>query len=203
MGRAAKAMLRVKGALDAYRLKPVPCDGYVDNDALRLAVQRGSSAKLGHLRVHAGTCFRLLAQLPISLHRVGTAENEADIMTKVLSAVRHPEISKIDFDLDAVPEASVMPHAAVCRHAGWRSLGSPEDDRTTKAPEPTGRAACCPLRVCQPTAPYGARLARSSAPGRRAGMRSLRSDQPRARTVYCAVGVYPTVRNLTISNNWR
>ena len=32
-GRAAKAMLRVKGALDACRLKPVPCDGYVDNDA--------------------------------------------------------------------------------------------------------------------------------------------------------------------------
>ena len=29
-------------------------------------------------------------------------------------------------------------------------------------------------------------------------MRSLRSDQPRARTVYCAVGVYPTVRNLAI-----
>ena len=61
-GRAARAMLRVKGALDACRLKPVSCYGYVDNDALRLAVQRGSSAKLGHLRVHAGTCFFFLAQ---------------------------------------------------------------------------------------------------------------------------------------------
>ena len=126
-GRAAKAILRVKGALDACRLKPVPCDGYVDNHALRLAVQRGSSAKLGHLRVHAETCFRFLAQLPISLHRVGTAENEADIMTKVLSSVRHRELCKTDFDLDAVPEVSIMPHAAMCRHAGWRSLGSPED----------------------------------------------------------------------------
>ena len=43
------------------------------------------------------------AQLPISLHPEGTAENEADIMTKVLSAVRHRELCKTDFDLDAVP----------------------------------------------------------------------------------------------------
>ena len=97
--RVAKAMLRVKGALDACRLKTVPCDGYVDNDALRLTVQRGSSAKLGHLLIHAETCFRFLAQLPFSMHRVGTAENEGDIMTKVLSAVRHREL------------CSVMPHA--------------------------------------------------------------------------------------------
>ena len=41
-GQAAKTMLRVKGALDACRLKPVPCDGYVDIDAMRLAVSRGS-----------------------------------------------------------------------------------------------------------------------------------------------------------------
>ena len=83
-------MLRVKGALDACRLKPVPCDGYVDNDALRMAVSRGSSAKLGHLRVHADTCFRFLAQLRISLHRVNATENEADIMTKVLSGGTSP-----------------------------------------------------------------------------------------------------------------
>ena len=67
-------MLRVQEALDACRLKPAPCDGHVDNDALRSAVGRGSSAKLGHVRVHAETCFRFLAQLPISLHRVGTTE---------------------------------------------------------------------------------------------------------------------------------
>ena len=97
-GRAAKAMLRVKGC----RLKPVPCDGYVDNDALRMAVSRGSSAKLGHLRFHADTCFRFLAQLPISLHRVSTTGNEADIMTKILSAVRHRELCKTDIDLDGV-----------------------------------------------------------------------------------------------------
>ena len=45
-------MLRVTGALDARRLT-VPWDGYVDNDTLRMAVSRCSSAKLGHLLVHA------------------------------------------------------------------------------------------------------------------------------------------------------
>ena len=94
-------MLRVN-----CRLKPVPCDGYVDNDALHMVVIRGSSAKLGHLRVHATTCFRFLAQLPISLHRVSTTENEADSMTKVLSAMRHRELCKTDFDLDGVPVGS-------------------------------------------------------------------------------------------------
>ena len=34
-------------------LETSSCDGYVDNDALRMAVSRGSSAKLGHLHVHA------------------------------------------------------------------------------------------------------------------------------------------------------
>ena len=126
-GRAAKGTLRVKGALDACRLRPVPCDGYVDNDALRMAVSRGSSAKLGHLRVHADTCFRFRAQLPISLHRVSTTENEADIMTKVLSAVRHRELCKTDFDLDGVPMASIMAHTALCRHTGWKSLGEPDE----------------------------------------------------------------------------
>ena len=116
-------MLRVNGALDACCLKPVPCDGYVDNDALRMAVSRGSSAKLGHLRVHADAYFRFLAQLPISLHRVSTTENEADIMTKVPSAVRHRDLRNTDFDLDAVPAASIMTHTVLCRHAEWQSLG--------------------------------------------------------------------------------
>ena len=89
----------------------------MDNDAQRMAVSRGSSAKLGHLRVHADTRFHFLAQLPISLHR-------ADIMTKVLSAVGHQELCKTDFDLDAVPAASFMTHAVLSPHASWQSRGS-------------------------------------------------------------------------------
>ena len=51
-GRAAKAILRVKGALDACRVKPVPCDGCVDNDALRqrlLSEARASSCPRGYV----------------------------------------------------------------------------------------------------------------------------------------------------------
>ena len=48
---ARSATLRVPGILDACRLKSVSCDGYVDDDALRLALAHGSSANLGHLRV--------------------------------------------------------------------------------------------------------------------------------------------------------
>ena len=77
-GRAAKAMLRVKGAVDAC----LQCLVMAAWTKMRCAWRRGSSAKLGHLRVHADTCFRFLAQLPISLHRVSTTENEADIVTK-------------------------------------------------------------------------------------------------------------------------
>ena len=110
-------MLRVIEALDACRLKPVPCDGYVDNDALRLAVGRGSSAKLGHLHVHADTCFRFLAQLPISLHRVSTTECEADITTKVLSAVRHRELCKTDFDHASVMAPRMMAKSGSTRRS--------------------------------------------------------------------------------------
>ena len=79
-GRAAKAMLSVRGTLDACRLKPVRHDGYAQNHALRLTVGPGSSAKLEHLRVHADACFRFLAQLPFSLHRLSTTEIETDII---------------------------------------------------------------------------------------------------------------------------
>ena len=99
----------------------------MDNGALHMAVGRGSSAKLGHLRVHADTCFRFLAQLPISLHRVSTTENEADIMTKVLSAVRHRQLCRTDVDLDAVPAASIVARTVLCRHAGWQTLGEPDE----------------------------------------------------------------------------
>ena len=82
---------------------------------------------------------------------------------------------------------------------GWGILA-----RILKAPKPTGRTSCCPKERKTPTAPYGVRPTRTGTPGCRAGMRSLRSDQPRARTVYCAVGVYPTVRTTTIERyDWR
>ena len=80
----------------------------MENHALRLAVDRGLSAKLEYVRVNAQMCFRFLAQLPISKKTISTTETDADIMTKVLSALRDRELCRPDFDLDAVPEASVM-----------------------------------------------------------------------------------------------
>ena len=72
---------------------------------------------------------------------------------------------------------------------------SPESSRRRSRPAVLLAVHCVSEK---PTASHGVRPAETGAPGCRAGMRSLRSDQPRARTVYCAVGVYPTVRTLTI-----
>ena len=53
-------------------------------------------------------------------------------MTNVLSVVRHRERCKPDFNLDAMPVASIMTHTVLCRHAGWQSL---EGGRGGKADE--------------------------------------------------------------------
>ena len=71
--------------------------------------------------------FDTLAQLPISLYRVSTTENEAHIMTKVLSAARYRELCRTDFDFDAVNVVSIMTHAVIFRLARWQSLGAPEE----------------------------------------------------------------------------
>ena len=65
---------------------------------------------------------------------------------------------------------------------------SPESSRRRSRPAVLLAVHCVSEK---PTASYGVRPAETGAPGCRAGMRSLRSDQPRARTAYCAVGVYP------------
>ena len=48
-------------------------------------------------------------------------------MTKVLTAIRHRDLCKTNFDLDGVPVASIMAHTALCRHTGWKSLGEPDE----------------------------------------------------------------------------
>ena len=98
---------------------------------------------------------------------------------------------------------AVWPPACVISSSGRTSR--PGDPR----PNPQGARTDLPClllskRKVPPTAPYGVRPARTGTPGCRAVTRSLRSDQPRARTVYCAVGVCPTVRTTTIScYDWR
>ena len=112
MWTSSQSNVARQGSFDACRLKPVPCDGYVDNDALRLAVGRGSSP-----------CARLdVLSFPGAAHNFAQSgeynrKKEADIMAKVISAARHRDLCKTDFDLDAVPVASVT-HAVFCRHDG-------------------------------------------------------------------------------------
>ena len=57
--RAAKAMLRVKGALDACRLKPVPCDGSVDNE--RCATHGGAHRFISEARASPRPCRHLFS----------------------------------------------------------------------------------------------------------------------------------------------
>ena len=96
----------------------------------------------------------------------------------------------------------VWPPACVISSSGRTSR--PGDPRPNPQGAGTDRPCCLLSTACQPTAPYGVRPERTGTPGCRAGMRSLRSDQPRARTAYCAVGVYPAVRTPTITSyDWR
>ena len=79
-GRAAKAMLRVKGALDACRLKPVPYDGYVDGDALCMAGEQSFISKARASPCPRRHTFSFPRAGSISLYRVSTTEHEAEIM---------------------------------------------------------------------------------------------------------------------------
>ena len=101
-------------------MRPVPCDGYVDNDALRLAVgpRLISEARASPCRRRSVFSF------------LDTASNLAASGECSRKRGRHHDqrsLGKTDFDLDAVPAASIMTHTASCRHAGWQSLGTPSE----------------------------------------------------------------------------
>ena len=65
-----------------------PLIGTADNESLRLAVERGSSTKLGHLRKTAEVNFNFLTATQIPLGRVDTSESSADIFTETLSSIK-------------------------------------------------------------------------------------------------------------------
>ena len=73
--------------------------GWVDNYSLRLAVERGSSQKLAHLRKSGGVNLNFLAKRGIEMRRVDTAANEAAIFTKVLGAARLQHLLRRTFAL--------------------------------------------------------------------------------------------------------
>jgi hypothetical protein len=88
VSEAVKATLRMMGLLECCRLTAMSAEGKVDNDAVRLAVGRGASVKLGHMRKHAQVNLEFLRECGVPLGRVDTTENTADIFTKIVSAQR-------------------------------------------------------------------------------------------------------------------
>ncbi len=78
-------------------------DGYVDNDAVRMAVARGSSLALRHLGKHGEVNFRYLSQCGIVLKRVDTSDNIADMFTKVLSAMKMAHLLKGILEPEVLP----------------------------------------------------------------------------------------------------
>ena len=89
-------------------MQPVAATGYVDNDAVRLAVARGSSLALGHLGKHGEVNFRYLSQCGIVLKRVDTADNIAEIFTKVLSAQKMNHLLRGLLEPEVEPESRAV-----------------------------------------------------------------------------------------------
>lgn len=85
---AIKAVQRLRGVVDSCRFTPVKARGFVDNDSVRIAVERGSSLKLAHMRKHAEVSLTFVQESEVSMHRVDTSDNPADIFTKILSSQR-------------------------------------------------------------------------------------------------------------------
>lgn len=66
-GSAAKSAIRLAAVLECLRRTPVRVVGHCDSEAMRLAVKRGSSRAMGHLRKHAECTFQLLSDSGIEL----------------------------------------------------------------------------------------------------------------------------------------
>lgn len=105
-GICARAALRFAAILEDLRVGPLGVDGYFDNDSLRLAVQRGTNSKMGHLRKTASLNFRLLKQIGMVPLRVAGTRNIADVLTKILGRERARYILRRFFGLD-VPDPTV------------------------------------------------------------------------------------------------
>jgi len=87
-GEAAKAGISLAAVVEATRRRPIEVLGLVDAEALRLAVKRGSSTKMAHLRRSAGLSLAWLHDCGIVLNHVPGVDNVADVFTKNLGEQR-------------------------------------------------------------------------------------------------------------------
>ena len=70
--------------IDQARQNPIKIIMLCDNEAVRHAVQRGHSHKLAHMRKGAKASLLFLQGADITIERVDTKANFADILTKAL-----------------------------------------------------------------------------------------------------------------------
>jgi hypothetical protein len=99
-GQTVRLALRFAAIIEDLRVAPLEVRGYVDNDSLRLACQRGSSPRMGHLRKTASLNFRLIKQVGMVPARVDSVDNLADFLTKVLSRDKIMHLLKTIFGLE-------------------------------------------------------------------------------------------------------
>jgi len=93
-GATVRHALRFAAILEDLRLRPLDVRARVDNDSLRLACQRGSSPRMGHLRKTASLNFRLIKQVGMVPERVDSCDNLADFLTKILGRERLAHLLK-------------------------------------------------------------------------------------------------------------
>jgi len=104
----------------------------VDNDAVRLAVHRGASLKLGHMRKHAQCNLQFLKESGVEIHRVDTTENPADIFTKIVSVQRlewhmchFTGQQQIKNEHGSIIGACHAKHSDSCSRCGLTDVGCP------------------------------------------------------------------------------
>jgi hypothetical protein len=157
-GSACKTAIKLASLVEQTRRRPAKIFGFVDNESLRCAILRGSSAKMNHLRRSAELNFLLLQQTLVLPKHVPGKENFADLLTKILTRqqlqyllarvfglakLRSGQTMKIKHD-DPVSEwekvvaAAVMTkHGASCEYAGQVSYGVGANDSDA------GTGSCC------------------------------------------------------------
>ena len=140
-GAAAKGTVKLASIFEAMRIRPMEATGLVDNDAVRLAVQRGASNALAHLGKHGEVNFRYLQQCGIVLKRVDTVDNVADIFTKVVSAAKMKHLLAGILEAEGPSEGRTIIAHVGCSAAGTTDLGA--------AAAATLRCSCAQNRLLQ------------------------------------------------------
>jgi len=84
LAHATKNAMRLAVMIEQARTGPLKITILVDNEAVRHAVTRGHSHKLAHMRKHASVSLLFLQKAGVTIERVNTKENFADIFTKGL-----------------------------------------------------------------------------------------------------------------------